>query len=129
MNSPSRVRAYPYVWYGEGEYQELCIAITGANGRRIIIPAQQLRQIADQCHDRADEAQMPHTTQENTTMTTFTEEQYDKLMIRAMTEQRRANDAEARSEQHVARIGYLEHLLSIREEQLEQLRDGMKAAH
>jgi hypothetical protein len=127
MSSPRPVRAVPYLWHGnDGTSDQLCIAITGWNGRRLIIPARQLREVADALHDRADEADIPYTTQENTM--TITEEQYDKLMIRAMTEARHAREAEARTEQHAARIGYLEHLLSIREEQLEQLRAVAKVA-
>lgn len=126
MSSPRRARALPYTWFHDNKPDELCISITGGKGAKIIIPANQLREIADALHDRADEADIPYPPKENTM--TITEEQYDKLMIRAMTEQRRAADAEARIEQHVARIGYLEHLLSIREEQLEQLRGEMKAA-
>ena len=128
MSSPRPVRALPYLWHRDDGADELCISLTGGFSRRIIIPAKQLREIADALHDRADEADIPFTPKENTTMTTFTEEQYDKLMIRAMTEARRANDAEAKIEQHAVRINYLEHLLAIREEQLEQLRGEMKAA-
>lgn len=121
MTKPRPVRALPWTWHHPNGREEKCIALSGGYSRRIIIPAKQLREIADALHDRADEFENSNNSiQEN--MMTITEEQYDKLMIRAMTEERRARDAEARIEQLEARIGYLEHLLSIREEQLEQLR-------
>ena len=126
MTTPSAVRVAPYIWHGEGDHKELCITITANSGRRVIIPARQLREVAAALHDRADEAEVPYPPKENTTMSMITEEQHDQLMIRAMTEARHAREAEARIEQHVARIGYLEHLLSIREEQLEQLRGAAK---
>lgn len=126
MSSPRRARALPYTWFHDNAPDELCISITGGKGSKIIIPANQLREIADALHDRADEAEIPYTPKENTM--TITEAQYDKLMIRAMTEARRADAAEGRIEQQAARNSYLEHLLAIREEQLEQLRDQMKVA-
>lgn len=127
MIRPRPVRALPWTWHYPDGHDEKCIALTGERSRRIIIPAAQLREVADALHDRADESEVSNLNNQENTMT-ITEEQYDKLMIRAMTEQRRARDAEAQIEQHTARIGYLEHLLSIREEQLEQLRDAAKVA-
>lgn len=123
MNNPRPVRTLPWTWHYSNGRDEKCIALSGGFSRRIIIPAKQMREIADALHDRADESEVSNlNNQENTMMNTFTEEQYDKLMTRAMTEERRAQAAEAQVEQHAARIGYLEHLLSIREEQLEDLR-------
>ena len=128
MSNPRPVRALPWTWHYSNGRNEKCIAHSGGFSRRIIIPAKQMREIADALHDRADEFEQQTNNSQETTMITITEEQYDKLMIRAMTEERRARDAEAKIEQHTARIGYLEHLLSIREEQLEQLRGEMKVA-
>lgn len=126
--TPATVGVEPYLWHRPDGTAEQCIAVKSVAGRRVIIPARQLRQIADALHDRADENEQ-NNHEEITTMTNaFTEQQYDKLMIRAMREERRARDAEATIDQHTARIGYLEHLLAIREEQLEQLRGEVKGA-
>lgn len=126
MSSPRPVRALPWTWHHDNGHDEKCIAIFGVNSKKIIIPASQLREIADTLHDRADETETPNTPKENTIMTTFTEEQYDKLMIRAMTEARRADQAEALVRQHEGRINYLELLVANREEQLEQLVEELK---
>lgn len=130
MSSPRPVRVLPYIWHRDDGTDELTISLTGSFSKRIIIPARQLREIADALHDRADESEDPKINDQETTMTTttFTEEQYDKLMIRAMAEERRTRDAETQIEQHTARIGYLEHLLSIREEQLTELGGLVKEA-
>lgn len=54
MSHPRPVQAQPWTWHHDDGTDELCVAIQGAKGRQIIIPAKQLREIADALHDRAD---------------------------------------------------------------------------
>lgn len=54
---PRPVRAYSWVWHYPDGTDRLCLMLNNRNAR-LVIPTDQLREIADLLHDRADEAEI-----------------------------------------------------------------------
>lgn len=134
MSKPRKVHTIPWTWHHDDGTDELCIAIQGTFGKRIVIAASQLREVADALQDRADGIDQPRpvsTSQDKQNVITKLRRENASLRNRLRTA---GNAAKIRSihmaqqnptpteQQLRERIEHLEHALNIANIKADQYR-------